>query len=796
MPPLFSSRLLTLLLALMLGVPATAEPGTPEDGRVLRTEPMGKGYARTGVNAVIFRGSSLVTSESTQYAAFYDEQGRFVLARRTLGSPHWDTQVTRYTGNVLDVHNVISLGADGKGVLHTAWDHHNHPLNYCQSVKPGSLELTDKLPMTGQEKAVCYPQFFRLPDGDLLFLYRTGMSGAGDLSINRYDVKTGQWSALPGPIVAGDGQRNAYWQTAIDPHSGAIHLSWCWRERKGNADLLTNHDICYARSNDGGKTWLRANGQAYSLPITADSAEVAWPVPQQSNLANMTSMAIDSLGHPFIVNSWKPAGEQTEQLHLVFHDGTAWQLRRVGQREGYPLRLGSENGFTLSRPLVLIDQDDRALVVIRDAARGSRISVAVSLDTQYRTWQFEDLTAESVGDWEPTHDATRWERDGVLSLFAQKCWVGYPRPAPPEVGGEPAWVLEWKPTARQLDNNLKCVDLSDLDGDLPLDVVGSEEILRRTEPWENDSLGYPTVVRNDHGRHPDRRYYLYYAHHDMGSGIACAVAESIEGPYVKLAQRDPERSDSRVLKCPGRPGPAHFSSPCVVWNGAEQRWFMYFHHDANEWATGGGHQRIALATCEDLAANVWKPWTGDDGKLVPVFPVTKERWMNSQSSYHAVQRLPDGRWLGFLRGTGGEYSPEGKWLQDVCKLGFATSQDGRRWDYFADNPVIHQGLGGGRKGVYRPHFVGYQGKGEYLLCWSESQPYDGGPEVIYGRTRDFRTVVRDPRGYAHWQMGDGLVNPWREGDRLYLFAGRFVHVMNLPVRKRADDPQPRPEGGL
>jgi hypothetical protein len=174
---------------------------------------------------------------------------------------------------------------------------------------------------------------------------------------------------------------------------------------------------------------------------------------------------------------------------------------------------------------------------------------------------------------------------------------------------------------------------------------------------------------------------------------------------------------------------------------------------------------------------------------------TKERWMNSQSSYHAVQQLPDGRWLGFLRGTGGEYSPEGKWLQDVCKLGFATSQDGRRWNYFADNPVIHQDLGGGRKGVYRPHFVGYLGKGEYLLCWSESQPYDGGPKVVYGRTRDFRTVVRDPRGYARWQMGDGLVSPWREGDRLYLFAGRFVHVMNLPVRECRSDPQPRPEGG-
>jgi hypothetical protein len=238
--------LFTLFLVLILGIPAAAQTGPQQDSRIFRTEPMGNGYVRTGVNTAIFRGSSLVTSESTQYAAFYDEQGRFVLARRTLGSPRWDAQVTRYTGNVLDVHNVISLGIDGKGVLRAAWDHHNHPLNYCQSTKLSSLELTDKLSMTDQERAVCYPQFFRLPDGDLLFLYRTGMSGAGDLGINRYDVKTGQWSALPGPIVAGEGQRNAYWQTAIDPRSGAIHLSWCWRERKGNADLLTNHDICYA----------------------------------------------------------------------------------------------------------------------------------------------------------------------------------------------------------------------------------------------------------------------------------------------------------------------------------------------------------------------------------------------------------------------------------------------------------------------------------------------------------------------------------------------------------------------
>ena len=77
--------------------------------------------------------------------------------------------------------------------------------------------------------------------------------------------------------------------------------------------------------------------------------------------------------------------------------------------------------------------------------------------------------------------------------------------------------------------------------------------------------------------------------------------------------------------------------------------------------------------------------------------------------------------------------------------------------------------------------MGYLGDGEYLLCWSESAFYDVGPKVIYGRTKDFRSVVRDARGYASWPMGDGLVSPWREGSRLYLFAGKYLHVMELPV---------------
>jgi hypothetical protein len=54
-------------------------------------------------------------------------------------------------------------------------------------------------------------------------------------------------------------------------------------------------------------------------------------------------------------------------------------------------------------------------------------------------------------------------------------------------------------------NNLKCVDLSDMQGQLPLIADRTKQILRRSEPWEfstwkpearkDDTVGYPSVAR-------------------------------------------------------------------------------------------------------------------------------------------------------------------------------------------------------------------------------------------------------------------------------------------------------------
>jgi len=372
--------------------------------------------------------------------------------------------------------------------------------------------------------------------------------------------------------------------------------------------------------------------------------------------------------------------------------------------------------------------------------------------------------------------------------------------------------------AGQLDSNLQCVDLSDLDGDLPTNVVSSTQILVQDQDWEHssygnpswpsgggDSVGYPTVVKNVHGLNQDGKYYLYYAHHDPMSGIGCAVADSATGPYTKISP-----TDSKVLTVPNyNPGgpdpgdPSHYSSPSVVWNEEEQLWFMYFHYFNHYWGGAGdppgehwsennpglGQQMTALATTPDLSSHNWTIWTDpvwsrvSVWNIVPVLPTTDEAWMESQSSYHAIHQLPDGGWLAFMRGTAASGLPT---------VGFGTSTNGRDWSYFPENPVIAPGkTWTTNTSEYRPKFIGYLGAGEYLVAWAEHS----NPHIIYSTTTNFTTFQRDSRGYATWGVGsDGITSAWREGDRLYLFSGKYVHEMVLTL---VPDPDPEisNEGG-
>src|SRR5687768_11742968 len=175
------------------------------------------GWAGNSENTVVFRKNSVVTFKDTQFISFYDKDAYVMLGKRRQGNKQWILKRTTYKGNVSDAHNSISIMVDGDGYLHLAWDHHNNPLNYAKSMTPLSLEMSEKTKMTGKnESSVTYPEFYKMPGGDLLFFYRDGGSGKGNLVINKYDIKTKQWLQLHSNLIDGEGKRNAYWQACID----------------------------------------------------------------------------------------------------------------------------------------------------------------------------------------------------------------------------------------------------------------------------------------------------------------------------------------------------------------------------------------------------------------------------------------------------------------------------------------------------------------------------------------------------------------------------------------------------
>lgn len=379
------------------------------------------GYSATSVNAAVFRNNSVVTFGRSQYASFYDADGFLMLAKRRVGSDRWTVKRTQYKGNVADAHNIISIMVDGKGYLHVAFNHHDVPLNYCRSVAPGSLELGSLEPMTGSdENSVTYPEFYRLADGDLLFVYRSGKSGRGNLVMNRYDLNTGKWSRVHDVLIDGEGQRSAYWQLCTDK-AGIIHLSWVWRETWG---VETNHDLCYARSRDGGKTWEKSNGERYELPITAANAEYAWRIPQNSELINQTGMAADDDGKPFIATYWRDAADSIPQYRMVWNDGRSWHCRRVSDRTTpFSLSGGGTKMIPISRPRILVN-GTKAYILFRDVERGSRVSVYEIDTVNDRKVAVADLIDFAVDAWEPTFDTCLWTDSRQLNVFVQKVGQG------------------------------------------------------------------------------------------------------------------------------------------------------------------------------------------------------------------------------------------------------------------------------------------------------------------------------------------------------------------------------------
>lgn len=379
--------------------------------KVTETE-VGLGWSNNSVNTVVFRNSALTSFKGIQYTAYYDPEGRMVLAKRNLNSKKWDIVITPYTGNVKDAHNDISIAIDSEGYLHVSWDHHDTHLRYARSKKAFSLELGEEQPMTGEDESkVTYPEFHNLPDGKLLFCYRSGASGRGNMIMKSFDVKTQQWTSLQNNLIDGENQRSAYWQMYVGKKG--IYISWVWRE---SWDVSTNHDLCYAFSPDGGKTWEKSTGEKYTLPITKLTAEHAWEIPQNSSLINQTAMTVDDQGNPYIATYWDNNG--IPQYKVVYLSHGKWNLINTNFRVNpFSLGGGGTKRIPISRPEILVDKS-MLYLLFRDEERENKITLGAT-NLKSKEWKLQDLSQFTVGQWEPNFDKKLWEQKKQLHIFSQ-----------------------------------------------------------------------------------------------------------------------------------------------------------------------------------------------------------------------------------------------------------------------------------------------------------------------------------------------------------------------------------------
>ncbi len=383
---------------------------------------IGRGFANNSINSNIFRRSAITSftdgkENIIRFCSYYDSKGRIVVARKINNKP-WKKKTTMFSGYTGDAHNSVSLAVDGDGFVHIVWGMHNKSFSYIKSVKPYSLVFKKSSMINNLETYATYPEFYVLPSGNLLFLYRYGYSGNGRLVLNKYDIKTACWTRIHDNLISGENRISPYWQTCVDKN-GCLHISWCWRE---SSDVKTNYNICYMRSVDGEyQNFVNSKGKVLKLPVTESNAEIIQEIPQNSMLMNQTSMTTDSDNLPYVISYWRKA--DIVQYQILHFDKENWVLYDTKLRDtDFDISGKGTKHLPCSRPGILIDNNKNIIVLFRDDKYDSRLMAArfyidnnnIGLDKMF------ELTSQSVGTYEPNYDINLWNKTNVLSLFVQQ----------------------------------------------------------------------------------------------------------------------------------------------------------------------------------------------------------------------------------------------------------------------------------------------------------------------------------------------------------------------------------------
>ncbi len=360
------------------------------------------------LNGRSFVQNNLWTHGNVQYAIWVDAALNPIIGMRQSRDREWVFfDLSTLPGNPLvspterDQHNAYSLGIDGSGYIHVAGNMHVDQLRYVRSAEPGDIRSWVAGGMTGRDESeVTYPTFVKRTGGELLFFYRDGRSGFGNIIVNLFDESTRTWSRLSTLIDGKSSGESPYLQHVAVDSRGALHLIYVWRSAR---EPNSNSDISYARSPDGGRTWERSDGAVLDQPITHASSEVIVDTAAYgSGLLNGGGLEVTRSGSPHGA--------------FVFRKGDGWQVSHVWlDRDGWHNEAIGPFASDGTRPAVLTRGEEVFFLATRPSGR--RVNVALlkviggSVESRFVLMKID------VPGWEPTYDPQALVESGALSMI-------------------------------------------------------------------------------------------------------------------------------------------------------------------------------------------------------------------------------------------------------------------------------------------------------------------------------------------------------------------------------------------
>ncbi len=218
-----------------------------------------------------------------------------------------------------------------------------------------------------------------------------------------------------------------------------LHASWVWRERFEKTDPRNQHDLCYAYSDDQGRTWFNSNGKVIGRtgkePIHLDSPGlVVAPIPPESGLTNQNTHYAYADGSIHIVLRHRSHEAWTGRYHHYW---------RSTKGEWYCEVLP----FTGDRPKLLGAQDGALLLVYTDE---EQLFAAEGLPgSDHTSWRWADVNLSHRKSiyGEVVVDPQRWELEKVLSIYSQEVpskEIRTTRPAPIDGIPSPLNVVDYR----------------------------------------------------------------------------------------------------------------------------------------------------------------------------------------------------------------------------------------------------------------------------------------------------------------------------------------------------------------